>query len=218
MAWGPLRAKILVSLFALLITVGIVFPVLGQRGGLISNDERAYPGYTSLAPISSTTTYLIDMNGEVVHTWDSDATAGNAVYLLENGHLLRTENLVPSAERRFGRGGAGGRVREIAWDGTVVWEFIYSDSEHLSHHDVTVLPNGNTLICSGVNGRLFEVTPEGEIVWEYINPFVTRTPDGQRNEVFKVRRYALDHAGLVNLGKSPSPPDWILHNSRPSMR
>jgi len=111
MAWGLLRAKLLVSLFALLIVLGMVFPVLGQRGGLISNDERACPGYTLLAPISSTTTYLIDMGGEAVHTWDSVVTAGNAVYLLENGHLLHTENLVPSGERRFGRGGAGGRVR-----------------------------------------------------------------------------------------------------------
>jgi Spy/CpxP family protein refolding chaperone len=32
------------------------------------------------------------------------------------------------------------------------------------------LPNGNTLICSGINGTLFEVTPEKETVWKYVNP------------------------------------------------
>lgn len=28
------------------------------------------------------------------------------------------------------------------------------------------MPNGNTLICSGVQGRVFEVTADGDIVWE----------------------------------------------------
>ncbi|MFO0841736.1 MAG: aryl-sulfate sulfotransferase [Gemmataceae bacterium] len=32
------------------------------------------------------------------------------------------------------------------------------------------LPNGNTLICSGVSGVVFEVTPKGETVWKYVNP------------------------------------------------
>jgi len=33
------------------------------------------------------------------------------------------------------------------------------------------LPNGNTLICSGVAGRLFEVTAGGEVVWDFRNPY-----------------------------------------------
>jgi hypothetical protein len=32
------------------------------------------------------------------------------------------------------------------------------------------LPNGNTLVCSGVNGTLFEVTSDNETVWKYVNP------------------------------------------------
>lgn len=32
------------------------------------------------------------------------------------------------------------------------------------------LPNGNTLICSGINGTLFEVTADKEMVWKYVNP------------------------------------------------
>ncbi len=66
------------------------------------------------------------------------------------------------------------------------------------------LPNGNTLICSGVKGRLFEVTHDGEIVWQYINPFVTQTRDGSHNEVFKVRRYTPDYPGLAEL-EIPGP-------------
>jgi len=41
---------------------------------------------------------------------------------------------------------------------------------------------------------------------DVLDTFVTQTPDGPRNEMFKVRRYALDYPGLVDLGKSPSPP------------
>jgi hypothetical protein len=32
------------------------------------------------------------------------------------------------------------------------------------------LPNGDTLICSGINGTVFEVTPDKEVVWKYVNP------------------------------------------------
>src|SRR5262249_12645444 len=38
------------------------------------------------------------------------------------------------------------------------------------------LPNGNTLICSGINGTVFEVTPQKELVWKYVNPEKTRNP------------------------------------------
>ena len=55
------------------------------------------------------------------------------------------------------------------------------------------LPNGNTLICSGGKGFIFEVTPENGLVWQYQNFFVT--PD----DVFKVRKYAPDHPGIVTL-------------------
>jgi hypothetical protein len=38
------------------------------------------------------------------------------------------------------------------------------------------LPNGNTLVCSGVNGTLFEVTPKDEVVWKYVNPTKGNAP------------------------------------------
>ena len=39
--------------------------------------------------MNSTTTYLIDMEGRVVHTWQSALTPAITAYLLENGNLLR---------------------------------------------------------------------------------------------------------------------------------
>src|SRR5205814_214859 len=44
------------------------------------------------------------------------------------------------------------------------------------------LPNGNTLICSGVTGTIFEVTAEKEVVWKYTNPARGRpAPRGSRS-------------------------------------
>src|SRR5438477_7847585 len=39
------------------------------KRGLHINDPRALQGYTLLAPIMSTKTYLLDMQGRVVRTW-----------------------------------------------------------------------------------------------------------------------------------------------------
>jgi hypothetical protein len=102
-------------------------------------------GYNLFAPLNSTTTYLLDGDGDVVYTWDSTYRPGNAVYLLENGNLLRTGN---TGSGSFDSGGAGGIVEEIAPDGTLVWDFEYADSQHRLHHDVEPLPDGNVLMIA----------------------------------------------------------------------
>src|SRR5205085_3987574 len=78
--------------------------------GLHLNDaEKACKGYTLLAPANSTTTYLLDMEGRVVKTWQSDCKPGHSAYLLENGNLLRAGALVNPPFRVFG--GAGRRIQ-----------------------------------------------------------------------------------------------------------
>ncbi len=112
---------------------------------LASNPVQAQSeGYTLFAPMQSTTTYLIDMDGQVVHTWENGHTAAACVYLLEDGTILRTyyeENLVFPRRQ-------GGHVQRIAWDGTVLWDFDYSNDDHHQHHDVEALPNGNILMIA----------------------------------------------------------------------
>jgi hypothetical protein len=77
------------------------------------------------------------------------------------------------------------------------------------------LPNGNTLICSGVIGTFFEITSSGEMVWEYVNPMVRGGILAQGelpgkdlrshlfNAVFKIHRYALDYPAFI--GKDLTP-------------
>jgi hypothetical protein len=114
--------------------------------GVLRNDDGAFPGYTLFAPLRSTTTYLIDMQGNVAHSWESDSTPGHAVYLLKNGNLLRCGR--EEENRTFRGGGLGGKVQEFAWDGTLVWEFSYSNDQHCQHHDIEPLPGGNVLLIA----------------------------------------------------------------------
>ncbi len=73
------------------------------------------------------------------------------------------------------------------------------------------LPNGNTLICSGVDGLFFEVTDAGKIVWEYQNPVSTSIAQQgdptTRRLAFRATRYAADYPGLK--GKTLTPKDPI---------
>src|SRR5580765_8277723 len=54
--------------------------------GLIRNAPGAYQGYTLVSPQQSTKTFLVDMEGRVVHVWETGSTPGAYGVLLENGH------------------------------------------------------------------------------------------------------------------------------------
>jgi len=110
--------------------------------GLITKEAGVAPGYVLFGPILSDRTYLIDNDGRVIHEWKS-AYSGSGGYLLPNGNLLRTGR-DPDA-LHFRAGGVSGIVQEIAWDGTVVWEWRLSDRNKILHHDIAPLPNGNIL-------------------------------------------------------------------------
>lgn len=87
--------------------------------------------------------YLMDKNGDIVYEWPlGERKIGNDVVLLQDGRLLaslQSEN----PEIRFG--GFGGKIQFINKHGEALWNFDYSNSEHRSHHDIELLPNGNIL-------------------------------------------------------------------------
>ena len=116
--------------------------VAGARG-LVLDSERAEGGCTLFSPLLSTTTYLIDRRGRVVHTWVSERAPGASVELLDNGHLLRCarEREHPIVQA----GGEGGRIEEMSWDGELVWDYVLASRERVQHHDIEPLPGGNVL-------------------------------------------------------------------------
>ena len=145
--------------------------------GLLSCTPEAFNGYTLVAPLRSTSTFLIDIHGRLVNAWDSDYKPGNAVYLLENGHLLRTGTVGHEVNPGFTAGGAGGIVQEFDWDGNLVWSYSYTSENYLQHHDVEMMPNGNVLILAWelktaeqaiAAGRNPDYLPDGELWPEHI--------------------------------------------------
>ena len=80
------------------------------------------------------------------------------------------------------------------------------------------LPNGNTLICSGVEGKFFEVTPKGEKVWQYQNPVagMNKRTDGSplvNASVFRCEFYPSNYPAFT--GKALTPMGPIERNSIP---
>lgn len=111
----------------------------------VSNISEDFEGYTLFAPMALKTTYLIDNNGDVVHTWASNYTS-LSTYLLDDLTLLRT-NFVGN-NSVFVSAGANGGVELLSWDGSVIWDFVYSSNQYCTHHDIEILPNENILMIA----------------------------------------------------------------------
>ena len=164
--------------------------LMAERG-LVSKTDANSPGYVLFQPSSSVQTYLINKEGDVVHTWTGELNSMQS-YLLDNGNLIRLERDVDFPT--FAAGGQSGRIREYDWDGNMLWDFEYANATELTHHDFEVMPNGNILAIAydaktaeeaAAAGRDPESTPAagiwpdkiievkptypsgGEIVWEW---------------------------------------------------
>jgi hypothetical protein len=97
------------STFLIVIAAIVSIPLLAQQtvGVLTHDSTRAFKGYTLLAPITSSMTYLIDNDGQVVNVWRANNPTGQVAMLLDDGSLLRTA--APQSQWMQG-GGAGGIV------------------------------------------------------------------------------------------------------------
>ena len=129
---------------------------------------------------------LIDIEGNLSHTWQLPYPPGLYGYLTERGTLFyngKIPNQSPLGQRAF----QGGVAMEVDWHGSVRWEVRYPDH----HHDGRLLRNGNlVLLCAaalpsavvqrirgglaGTEGDgpicsdyLVELTTAGEKVWEW---------------------------------------------------
>lgn len=161
-----------------------------RRTGLLHLDrDQVHPGYVCYAPIySEGEVYLLDLEGNAVHRWDTGYPAGLWGYLLPNGNLFYGGQDPDQGEQ--GRFGAwqlfrGGVMLEINPQGKVVWE--HHDDHH--HHDarrtdaggaiyLTVEPMSAELAAQVPGGVadgdatmwadvIVEVDANGNRVWEW---------------------------------------------------
>jgi len=177
-----------------------------QTVGTLLNSEESFNGYTLFQGGPGPTggggpggggaggnenVYLINNCGELVNSWSSNYVAGLSAKLMYDGSLVRGIRL--EQINTIMQGGQGGGVEIFDWDGSVKWTFDYNENgEHLQHHDVMPLPNGNVIILAWENRpsaeaaalgrqdgssmlseRIIEVTPNysdgvsGSIVWAW---------------------------------------------------
>jgi outer membrane protein assembly factor BamB len=161
--------------------------MLVQKHGVTHFDrEKATPGYTLYSRNMSTNVWLIDMEGNVVHEWETTGGTTNFNYLTPNGNLFVIERITEGPKVVSGK---SGRMREYDWDGNVVWEHI---DDH-QHHDARRLENGHAVYIAWhefsdeeaarvkggrpgteIDGKIYgevirEVDAEGNVVWEFIN-------------------------------------------------
>jgi len=114
-------------------------------------------GYTLLTPHGDQSSYLIDMDGRVVHRWTFKHIHPGYGRLLNNGNLLMTGSDVnlPDApkdeptkpplpfEQHVTRlGGYHTTLVEVDWNGDIVWEY----ENRCQHHDFYRFENGNTMV------------------------------------------------------------------------
>ena len=205
--------------------------------GLLEYSEEAMPGYTLIAPLSSTQTYLIDNCGDVVNEWEANNPPGAVTYLLESGSLLRTGR----SQGNFNGGGVGGLLEIYNWDGSLEWGSTFATPQYHQHHDVEYMPNGNILLIAweaktsqeailmGFQGNLssqgiwpdmiLEIEPIGnddfEIVWEW-HAWDHMVQD--INPTFLNFGVVADHPELIDINVTATPglgsnPDWIHLNA-----
>ncbi len=202
----------------------------GTKGAPTPAAARLSEAYVLFSPLLSTTTYLINRDGRVVHTWQSDFAPGASVHLLDDGSLLRCARQpdVP----RFRGGGLGGRLQEFAWDGRLTWDWVIASGERLQHHDIAPLPGGNVLVLAWEArtrdealraGRMprrvgsaglwpecvFEVRPVrprgGVIVWEWhLWDHLVQEIDARRENYGKVA----DHPERVDVNGDSASQSW----------
>lgn len=131
------------------------FLVLLLAGPTLAQDP--YPGLTIISLRTTTDSFLMDMDFNVVKTWQGAEVPTEFAYMLPDSSVLRPCR-VPGA------GGRGGRIQHIDANGLVVWDYLFSDVDYLQHHDIEPMPNGNVLMVAWERRTIDEAIQAGRQV------------------------------------------------------
>lgn len=214
----------------LLAPVALAYERLQGPTELLFHDKsKAFAGYTLFGVGSRT--YLLDMEGRVVHTWP----VGTNPHLLDNGNILDAARDDPS--------GFGG-FKEVDWDGKLVWEYTEKRAGYAPHHDwvrifnrklnaFTTLYIANRsvthdqAIAAGADPKkgpyrdaqvdaVVEVDMSGSVVWEwwFFDHAVQDVDPAKPNHVGPGRTVA-GFPGRININMPGHPlkRDWLHCNS-----
>ena len=211
---------------AILCLVILLVPITAPAQGPPSDDLILF------APLASSLTYLMTLDGRRVHQWQAYGPPGNSVYLLPNGDLLRPTTV--DNETFAAGGGLGGRIERYDWNSRLVWSFEYVGIDHQQHHDVSLLPNGNVILLAWETrsaaealaaGRRPELVPEEGVLW--VDHLVEIDPASNEivwrwsvwDHLLGPGQEPLEHPELVDVNFDPNfssrrvRPDWTHANA-----
>lgn len=169
------------SLFPALKGVTLLFTLL-----VIQTCEAQFDGFVLYGHQGQSTARLLDENGNIAHQWSMSDDNGYAMDIKDNGNLVRS---VKNNGNQMNGAAVAGKIQEVDPNGNTVWEFTYSSSTYVSHHDICLMPNGNVLMIAWYNpgnaalqalgyssnsnkwpSRIIEVQQNGstgQIVWQW---------------------------------------------------
>ncbi|THZ34190.1 hypothetical protein D6C90_07864, partial [Aureobasidium pullulans] len=170
---------------------------LKRRGvGLTGLDKKqSFGGYTLFCPLTTDVAYLIDIEGNEVHSWKLPGRIGRHARILPNGNLA-VNTLRPSSKTTSDGGPfpfpffnkyGGGVMSELDPHGTVVRQFEDEFGHHDQHHfgDGRMLYTGleplsleeSAKILGGVPGTeidgityadtINETDTNGNLIWQW---------------------------------------------------
>ena len=150
-------------------------------------NAQDFNGFALYGEQNQTNAYLIDDEGDIAHSWNLPSSVNYACALDDNGNFVF--GAVNQGNQLTGAA-VGGKVMSVDENSTTVWSFTYSSADHVSHHDMCLMPNGNVLLIAwevmsttelqdaGYDNPTSEKWPThiievqqngtgGEIVWEW---------------------------------------------------
>lgn len=225
------------TICALCAAVASAAPSVYPTGTTIYDPDSTWNGYTVLSPLGEPAIVVIDMNGNVVKSWEGFVnSAGGPARILPGGHAISAVGANPPRQESLG-------LVQKNFEGNVVWEFDRNERIETNagemiwalrqHHDwqredfpagyyspeaQPSIQGSNTLVLTHTNHSLPEVTTERELIDDRI---VEVTWDGEIVWEWIAGEH-IDEFGFSDeaLGAIASAPgfgrgafDWIHINS-----
>lgn len=106
---------------------------------------QEFDGFALYNSLNSSTTFLIDKDANIAYRWNCPTRGNYTVLLKDNGNIVR--GAIYSGNDIRGAA-VGGMIQEFDKDVNLIWEHIYSNANKVSHHDITLMPQGGVLITA----------------------------------------------------------------------
>ena len=163
--------------------------------------------------------YILNKEGHRIYQWDFDTRLGNDLELLPDGSLI---GMFKASGSTINFGGYGGTIKILNNNSGVEWQYTYASNNHIAHHDVEYLSNGNVLFIAWERINALTAQYNGVNVTDDIFPEVLIEIDPTLNQIVW-EWHSFDHivqdysANSLNYGNINNNPNLIDINYNSSI-